>query len=1056
VAEQAQSYPIENPYGLNLTLNAPAGATTDEIQTQFDGITSQLESFADVAERFVNSPSEGLTPEQMSGLPPADPNAFVGDETTFWPNLPQSTEEREKLQSYQNAARVGGVDIHTGTPLHMRKVANLLSGDEVAMYDALEWQIRADMTTRGYTLPAGIPAVYPDEYTGEPTYLRLQDDGTLRPTLINNFGIDPSDVLAFSPSIIQGLAEGITGAVASKWARGQGASGTVGAYFAAASAATMAWSSVDFRKMVARAYDIPEDIVNQIGTEEKFVEAAFSLGSDAGMMVVLGLGRLHRMYRGEIFNTPEEATAAMAKIQEGLQPLRDLEEAVGADIGVLIDASVASRDPILLAQRAQSRSQAKGRNAIDISAQDAATQLGMVEALHRIINNALPDGGAALRGGLPDAETVADRVTYSLRQEAREAGEIVDLADDEMIEFSESLLPSNGQFWTGDGVTPGGIQQQMFDNRELLQAKEKEQWGWLFGGADNTNAQWPNGLLESRPDGSTRIHLDNRNPESPIRNVIARLDRQRKQALTETTRRSYATLLTNLGKKDEAARVLDGSADVPDFLLGDSLDVHFLHEALSDLKQTRRSAARLEDTGWNGQRLDEVIDAIELQINSAGGFVSKNGDRYSNIGPKRTAAIRGIWNAANETTQLRVGMYNNAAVNSILRTERVAGPDGLRDRFAMQSRDIQQLIMNDPTILRNTIDIIGHDPRTMLAFTAEFEAMWQREAFDDAGRFLKGSSDRFLTDHRDQLDTLLKHSSGISPQTGTRTTPNMNTAEGLQEAFENAQYNFEHVRKELVDRFGNLTKGDIDKVGPIDIVSYLTRANISDVAERNQVRQIREFLQEESPELWKDVQDQTAQWVERTFLAGDGIDVNGRALKNNLDRHSGMLREVFGTEYVDNLHKLHEVINILAFGDVAKTAPVEPQPAIVHFGRSFLGPLSKVQRVVTGFFRLEKVYHFAQLRAMLASPDDMAKFVKLEALDADSVAAGHIIIDLGLTAHATGELQGAVERAYKMREMRGMAGLEEMPGMREAREEQGPTFVPSPGSTASRRPGWAL
>ena len=97
--------------------------------------------------------------------------------------------------SHAEAAAAAGIDVTTGLSAGIRTVASLIDFDPRAQKMALEIEIRKDL---GEDFPAHEAVMKRDEASGMAAYLRKQEDGSLRWTLINPPGTDVGDFLEFT------------------------------------------------------------------------------------------------------------------------------------------------------------------------------------------------------------------------------------------------------------------------------------------------------------------------------------------------------------------------------------------------------------------------------------------------------------------------------------------------------------------------------------------------------------------------------------------------------------------------------------------------------------------------------------------------------------------------------------------------------------------------------------------------------------------------------------------------------------------------------------------
>ena len=134
-----------------------------------------------------------------------------------------------------NEAAERGIDISTGMPAADTLRSDALAGDPMAKWGATEYLVRQRLKEGGHDIPDELPVIWEDEGTGENVYLRAQEDGSLKQTLVNPLGMGSEDLTIAIPEILRAgtetagaLAGGAAGGFVTKGGAGVGTGATVG------------------------------------------------------------------------------------------------------------------------------------------------------------------------------------------------------------------------------------------------------------------------------------------------------------------------------------------------------------------------------------------------------------------------------------------------------------------------------------------------------------------------------------------------------------------------------------------------------------------------------------------------------------------------------------------------------------------------------------------------------------------------------------------------------------------------------------------------------------
>ena len=198
----------------------PTQAAPADTMTPEELVHEQM--MLDTFNRIDRTPTEA--PPRQDRLR-AGPIGFSAAELSGTAEAP-SQENPDRQILMENAA-AAGVDVTSGLDSRTRAAAGLLAFDGQAQVAAVDAMLRKDLKN----VPEDFPIVFNDAASGELTYLRQMDDGSLKPTLINPPGTDVGDIVEFAgdvPTFAMETVGSLGGAFAGSAVFGPGAGTVVG------------------------------------------------------------------------------------------------------------------------------------------------------------------------------------------------------------------------------------------------------------------------------------------------------------------------------------------------------------------------------------------------------------------------------------------------------------------------------------------------------------------------------------------------------------------------------------------------------------------------------------------------------------------------------------------------------------------------------------------------------------------------------------------------------------------------------------------------------------
>ena len=975
-------------------------AKRQEAMTLLQEFGSQKQLREDFANRSIRQDSMAQGVDEWTAN--FAPKAFANDEAR------DEYYESTGINRNRRLAEAG-IDMTSGIDPAIRAKAGLLDwsfgGAESrrASVAALEHLVK-EAIPEG-EVPMGIPLIA--NFEGVPSALTRQEDGTYRYHAINPLGGDLGDlgeIAAELPQVALETAGSIVGAVAGGTAGAvAGPAGVAGGALAgsATGSAIAGYFSIPARAALARAVGIPDEIVDgAISDNAQFYNALLAAVGDVGVAAIVGATRgLANWSTGRILE-PDEVDKILPEVERSLAKTRAFTEKTGIDINMGL-GQLSGDEGLMQADRI-ARQAAKNKTSLALHGDEHTRDQAVARALDDMVNQRTR--GEALQR---TPEDVAVDVVSGIRGTARAADEAAEVAQRELDEFQKVTdLGRNPDAYVG-------TRDELWDLAERAAAAETTAWENF-----RASVEWQPGQ-----GSGVLIHSPGTGPNmSPIKKVLLDLDDEAQRALLESTRNAQAKFVKDAGLPEEGT---------PTGLAAEYIDPRELHFTLSDLKRRRRQMDRATDfDGLRAHSLNDMIQAIEETI-AKSPMVRRNG--LKPVDAQQDAVIRESWTHANATSLRLHTLYDSANMRALLsknpRTGTLDMPPGMIHRHLFKP--------DDPRFLSDALEAMGENPGLRAALADELvkkhRAATRTDTTGDAHR-------RFLDEHGDHIHLL-----GIDPRA-------LKGAHGLALEAKRLRHAADSLKRNLESAFGKRIPDDGMDV--LDIHTEVMKLT------PEKVRNLVKYLGDNNPRLLDEVRAHSLQTLKRELTASTENEIAFKNLWTVVDTQGARLRELHGQEFVDDLKFLKQMEVLFQRDPRLAMAPVTGQgvqSAFLDLTRSMIGPLSKKQRFLSAFQRVNRRKAAALARRVITEPEDLRRFIRHKSRSIEDVLKIQGLRDL---YQAYGEISDDDDFRARVAGARAKGMLEgDNPAMPEGDAEPaaGSTLVPGRESPAEavggERPG---
>lgn len=874
---------------------------------------------------------------------------------------PPSQENPDIWVKAANAAEAG-VDVTTGLRPQARGKAGLLAFDKESQWGQVASTLRDEYTQAGVEIPEGMPLVFEDESTGMPMYMRLTDEGKLKPTLVNPPGTDSGDFLEFAGEIptfaletIGGVAGGALGLVTGN-AAGTVVGGTAGA---AAGGAI----SIPLRVKIAEMVGADPSVLDKIKTGD--AAAWQGLLSGAGELfgfAVTGASSALRNFFGRSLEV-DDLPAMEDEIRRRLALVDDLERRRAAgenvpDNEIVLTLGELTGDADILTAEANLLNQQQGKFARKMRAQEIRTDKAQRQALRDLATQRVR---APTDDGFRSVETVSEDVRDTLATQPRTELEGIQAR-------AQNELTTAEQAARVDATLDDAY--AMRDNIHAHAGKMKEAEG----------IAWDNYRRTIRWDPQTRqsaMMIDNRG-KTPIREVAERLQADQQNALLRSLQNAYRGTLENMGfPPGQVDEMVD--ADALAGFAQPLLDPFHLHMALSHMKKELR-LLNAGDTsrGWEAGDLAEVIEAIEATMKGSEMISRQTGKPLAN---STRMAVRDAWTTANLTSRRLHNLLDTENMRYLLETRVKIGPDGTDFEMPNVPAGLMMKRLftpNDSRALIETMEAVGFDPNIRVALVNQLRRAHADTALP-GGRWNQTAHNKFVADYEDHMRYL-----GIDPD--------IDNIAQFGRQFDELTTELNNFNREMGAIFG---KNVVDPTKPLDIATEV----LSNSMNYKQVKNAMNTLDSFDPRLANEVREQVLNKLDMDLTSSNNQLLNPAKLRETLRGQRETLSAMFGRQYVQDLDALAAVADLVGERTFRRSTKELMQSPLTALTRSLFGPLSKKQRFLTAVQRVARNSRANSVQDLLRDPTKLRQFIRLQNLSIKDPRYWVIVRGLGLAQY---------------------------------------------------------
>ena len=872
-----------------------------------------------------------------------------------------------------NQAAAKGFDTTTGYRYSQRFGQGLAVLKEPQLkYNMLDRYNKNALKDAGIAWPENMPTIYIDEDTGELVGARpiTQQDidngqppenlGKVRMTMINPVGMDLGDIVEFAPELpsavaSMALAMGIGAATKSPQLAATGSAG--------ASAMLEGMASPMKNKLLRDHYGVTQEEIDKYSDPNEALKAAmFAGGADLAMAEGMIMRRWMKNRQAGRTLTEADYDALILDLDGMKQNLREFAEVTGQNVDadlMLVQAAAKNLDTTsgqALAVKVQNLQKRLGDKVKRIrgTADDVArlqTKRGFDTVTNRAItddvdptllgtNNGVysPVGDAAERGTAARQILELDAGVTSSRQAVRDTTDNTQRVLDDLAE-----LHNSAEF----------VDVQKLSTNRVAMAVENEELQWeVF-----------KDMLEPNTRGTAGIVIDN-SGNTQVKRAMANLN-------TEGMRNYSKTLGEGTQKF-----VADMEA-----LAGGTLDIAQVQRLRSSLVAAKRAAGSPGDTlGWKPAEISQMIDAIDNTVMDAPWVRTTTGKP---VPAQKVQALKQLENAR-ESTRFLTKVAQKSTIRNLTDTIEVfdagAKSFGRREFTALPSSVRDSMFKaGDASVLRDVLHLSGGNPTLKAGLAAELEGIYKQMVLNADGSFKQGAFQQFKAQYGDHMNQL------FGPDEAARITH----ADTMVRAVDKANLVAKKVEDLFLENFGHTFQGEgVQGV----VLNVMGNSNVSAAQARN----VLNSLDRIAPDMATGVRAEMGQWMAGQMYKTPLSIKGAGALDSVLRSNESKIRAVMGDRYVKDLEKVQNVLSILDTSDVARGSSESVQSAFLQVTRSIMGPLSRKQRFMTAFNRIQRNRGSAKALELMSDPDSLRKYVKLGELNPQGLAFWSTVDGLGL------------------------------------------------------------
>ena len=859
-------------------------------------------------------------------------------------NLPESSQANPDERIHFGNAASAGVDVQTGAPASIRAKANLLNLSEKAGVLALDHMLRRQYADEGIEIPDGVEILATDGFTGQLAYLRPTEDGRLKPTLVNPQGFDGGDML-------QGLDE-VAGVAVEGLAAFGGAAGagtlTGGNPVAAAAGGSAAGGAANAatnkaRHELARAFGIPDEIVDTITSDEMLTEAAMASVGEAGGAALGGAMRWWKN-RGRPLRNETDVEAFKAEMADLFQKRDKVKELSGEE--VLLDMSAASGQPELTVLAAQGRRDLKNKDSMRVRTAEVEYRMSTASALKGMAEGTVEKHGVPLN--VPSAQ-LGELAQATVKAPHKEALRILDGREKALEDVLEDAANLSHR-------TPfKEVQTSLHDAALSAKADADAQWQAFRELTGFNEKTQKSSILLANGQGSR------------IKQALKQLDAEAQQALSQSYARSKESLGVDL---------------LP--LTDNALDFIQLHDVLSHLKATSRRQAATNDVQFDNKSIRNLVGAIQEQVDN-GPIINREGLRFrdggkfsgpegkivpgtrSDLSPEDRKGVVELYQKARDATRTKEQLFRRSALHDLIEI------DPKTDTFVESAGKVRQLLFTpgDEGALVEAMHIVGQNPVHKHALIKQMNSLYSERVLE-GGRASRSAHTRFMAQYEGHYEALGVKDGGQF----------VRGARDMEALVAKSKVEADRVGKLIRRAYGPKLAGEDKYAGEI------VRDMLADEMPLGSIANLKKGLlrTEAGKSMWQSMSDQGLRDIETRILAASGNEGSLSGL-NSILRDSGddRLQAVFGAKYVQGLKATRDLMQAMSRINLASPPATQLNTPTLQMMRTVFGPLSTAQRRVTALTRLNAEAANRRLADIVSNPEKLEAFVRLPKMSPASI-----------------------------------------------------------------------
>ena len=459
------------------------------------------------------------------------------------------------------------------------------------------------------------------------------------------------------------------------------------------------------------------------------------------------------------------------------------------------------------------------------------------------------------------------------------------------------------------------------------------------------------------------------------------------KAINKIEREGLNNLSAKLGAKD--TKFADDLAALRNPESG-TLDIKSLQRLDSQLSHELRSMDRpgADSLGYDRHQIQELQRAINTQIQNADWIRSSTGKVVPALKKRGLNALK----VANDATHFKSVMAQKKSIRNLTSVEPTfVEVDGVMRKtgsfeFNNMAGEALDKIMKDPQLMKNIVDVTRQNPQVKSALSEEMLSMYKRQVTPDGQAWTQAGHNRFMQQYGDHMDIVFgpEHAAKVS---------NLETLGSTVSALANRNARLEAV---FAGRFGK----DFLVEGGLNADHFVGHVMSSSNMNSKQLRNMMDEVKRIDPDLHTALKAETGNYIVDRIATGALLSGDGKAMDTLMKEVSPRLSAIMGEQYVKDFREFRNVLDMFRRADQASgVSGIPSQASWLAITRSMLGPLSKKQRFLTSYNRIQKSFGAQRTLEIMSDPDQLHKLVRLSKISPTTMVGAGIVAELGIREH---------------------------------------------------------